>query len=149
MHKWFRSRRLNFNRHAQKRSICESLHKSFIITIVLIKIIHFNVPGPIKINGLCGHPEWQAMRWPSVPKVSGSHPAYYTLEFWRAFACASDARRVLPCNGKGVTPSQLDLPSLMPLSVAGCGRLQLLAVHWTTLVALLELVDNWSHEQWQ
>ena len=31
-------------------------------------------------------------------------------------------------------PSQLDLPSLTPLSVAGCGRLQLGAPHWATSV---------------
>ena len=32
-------------------------------------------------------------------------------------------------EGGGVT-SQLDLPSLTPLSVAGCGRLQLGVPHW-------------------
>ena len=30
--------------------------------------------------------------------------------------------------------SQLDLPSLTPLSVAGCGRLQLGGQHWATSV---------------
>ena len=30
--------------------------------------------------------------------------------------------------------SQLDLPSLTPLSVAGCGRLQLGIPHWATSV---------------
>ena len=30
--------------------------------------------------------------------------------------------------------SHLDLPSLTPLSVAGCGRLQLGVPHWTTTV---------------
>ena len=30
--------------------------------------------------------------------------------------------------------SQLDLPSLTPLSVAGCGRLQLRVPHWPTSV---------------
>ena len=34
----------------------------------------------------------------------------------------------------GVTASQLDLPSLTPLSVARCGRLQLGAPHWATTV---------------
>ena len=39
--------------------------------------------------------------------------------------CACGAQGVLPCNGWRVTASQLDLPSLTPLSVAGCSRLQL------------------------
>ena len=34
----------------------------------------------------------------------------------------------------GGASSQLDLPSLTPLSVAGCGRLQLGVPHWATLV---------------
>ena len=41
-----------------------------------------------------------------------------------------------------VMASQLDLPSLKPLSVAGCGRMQLGAPHWATFVALLQVVDN-------
>ena len=36
--------------------------------------------------------------------------------------------------------SQLDLPSLTPLSVAGCGWLQLGAPHWATSVKLLQLL---------
>ena len=36
-------------------------------------------------------------------------------------------------EGGGAT-SQLDLPSLSPLSVPGCGRLQLGVPHWTTPV---------------
>ena len=39
---------------------------------------------------------------------------------------------VLSCVGWEVTASQLDLPSLTPLFVAGCGRLQLGAPHWAT-----------------
>ena len=56
--------------------------------------------------------------------------------------CASGAHGVLPCKGWGVTVSQLDLPSLTPLSGAGCGRLQLEASHWATWVTLLQVVDN-------
>ena len=52
------------------------------------------------------------------------------------------AQGVLPCEERGVTASQLDLPSLTPLSVAGCGRLQLEAAHWATWVKLLQVVDN-------
>ena len=36
-------------------------------------------------------------------------------------------------EGVGAT-SELDLPSLTPLSVAGCGRLQLGVPHWATSV---------------
>ena len=38
-----------------------------------------------------------------------------------------------PVLGGGAT-SQFDLPSLTPLSVAGCGRLQIGAPHWATSV---------------
>ena len=39
-----------------------------------------------------------------------------------ALQCAiRGAQGVLPCVGWGCATSQLDLPSLMPLSVAGCG----------------------------
>ena len=34
----------------------------------------------------------------------------------------------------GGAPSQLDLPSLTPLSAAGCGRLQLGVQNWATSV---------------
>ena len=50
-----------------------------------------------------------------------------------------------PLYGGGVIASQLDLLSLMPLSVAGCGQLQLGAHYRATSVALLQVVDNWSH----
>ena len=43
--------------------------------------------------------------------------------------------------GVGLTASQLDVLSLTPLSVAGCGRLQLRVAHWATSVALLQVVD--------
>ena len=36
--------------------------------------------------------------------------------------------------------SQLDLPSLTPLSVSGCGRLQLGVPHWATLVDYFKLL---------
>ena len=37
--------------------------------------------------------------------------------------CASGAQRVLPCKLGWLMGSQLDLPSLTPWSVAGCGQL--------------------------
>ena len=42
----------------------------------------------------------------------------------------------------GLTARQFDLPSLTPLSVASCGRLQLGVAHGATSVALLQVVDN-------
>ena len=44
-----------------------------------------------------------------------------------------EALRGTAHEGGGAT-SQLDLPSLTPLSVAGCGRLQLGVLHWATSV---------------
>ena len=60
--------------------------------------------------------------------------------------CAQVALRGY-CSVKGVgstvtVNSQFDLPSLMPLSVAGCGRQRLGAPHWATWVTLLQVVDN-------
>ena len=46
---------------------------------------------------------------------------------------AVESLKVLPMRVGGAT-SQIDLPSLMPLSVAGCGRLQLGVPHWATSV---------------
>ena len=46
---------------------------------------------------------------------------------------ARGAQGLLPMRVGGAT-SQLDLPSLTTLSVAGCGRLQLGAPHWATSV---------------
>ena len=52
------------------------------------------------------------------------------------------AQGVLPCVGWKETTSQLDLQSLTPLSVAGCGRLELRSPYWATSVAFLQVVDN-------
>ena len=51
------------------------------------------------------------------------------------------AKGVLLCIECGITASQVDLPSLTPLSVAGCGRLLMEAPHWVTSVELLQVVD--------
>ena len=53
-------------------------------------------------------------------------------KFW-VFFYARGVQGVLPMRVGGAT-SQLDLPSLTPLSVAGCGRLQLGVPHWATSV---------------
>ena len=42
----------------------------------------------------------------------------------------------------GLMASRFDLPSLTPLSVAGCCRLQLGVADLATSVALLQVVDN-------
>ena len=54
----------------------------------------------------------------------------------------SGAQGVLPMR-VGDAACQLDLPSLKPLSVAGCGRLQLGVPHWATSISLPQVVDNW------
>ena len=41
-----------------------------------------------------------------------------------------------------VTDSQLDLPYLMPLSVAGCDQLKQGVAHWAALATLLQVVGN-------
>ena len=46
----------------------------------------------------------------------------------------------------GGSGSQLELPSLTPLSVADCGRLQLGVVHWATSVTFMEVDDNLPRE---
>ena len=53
------------------------------------------------------------------PVVLALHRLYY----------ARGAKWVLPMRVRGAT-SQLDLLSLTPLSVAGCGRLLLGVLHW-------------------
>ena len=52
---------------------------------------------------------------------------------------ARGAQGLLPIRVRGAT-SQLDLPSLTPMSVAGCGRLQLGVPHWATSVDYYKLL---------
>ena len=70
-------------------------------------------------------------------KVAGSIPGRGCADLY----CARGAQRVVPIRVGGAT-SKFDLPSLMPLSVAGYGRLQLGVAHWATSVALLQGVGN-------
>ena len=83
-----------------------------------------------------------AVSWCS--KYPGIECADHTLDLYRPVACASDAQEVLPCKGWEVTASQLDLPSLTPLTIAIRGRLQLGVAYkyLATSVALLQEVDN-------
>ena len=69
-------------------------------------------------------------RWlPRMLKVAGLIPARGCTDLYYALG----AQGVLPMRVGGAT-SQLDLPSLTPLSVTGCGRLQLGAPHWVSSV---------------
>ena len=63
-------------------------------------------------------------------KVAGSIPA---LEACTDLFYARGTHGVLPMR-VGCATSQLDLPSLTPLSVAGYSRLQLGVLHWATSV---------------
>ena len=70
-----------------------------------------------------------------IGKVVASHAAVARLIPLRCtdLYYARGAQGVLPLRVGGAT-SQLDLPSLTPLSVAGCCRLQLGVPHWATSV---------------
>ena len=47
-----------------------------------------------------------------------------------------------------LTASQLDLPSLTSLSVAGCGRLYVGVANLATSVALLQVAEIRPHKKW-
>ena len=73
-----------------------------------------------------------------IGKVVASHAEGCKIESQLWLSCtdlyyARGAQGVLPIRVGGVT-SQLDLRSLTPVSVAGCGRLQLGVPHWATSV---------------
>ena len=69
--------------------------------------------------------------------AEGSIPCRGCTDKYRA----RGTQGVLPMRVGGAT-SQLDLPSLTPLHVAGCGRLQLGVSYWETSLALQKVVDN-------
>ena len=77
----------------------------------------------------------------SHAEMQSSSPGLTERDLY-ALCASSGAQGVLPCKGWGATASQLDLPSLTPLSVAGYDRLQLEAAHWAPWVTLLQVVDN-------
>ena len=77
----------------------------------------------------------KALRLSRVLEVPGSSLGRDTLDSCRSF----DAQEALSSKGEGeITASQLNLP----LTVAGCGRLQLGITHWATSVTLPQVVDN-------
>ena len=80
-----------------------------------------------------------ALRWPRVQKEPGSPLPYCTIvNCGSHLHRASGGQGILLSKWMGVTANQMDRPSqtLMPLSVAGYGRLQLGAAHSYTSVAL-------------
>ena len=84
-----------------------------------------------------------ALAW--HPMVIRSHPNGYSksCDLWSSFApCKTWSSGGTALRRVGATASQLNLPSLRPLSVAGCGRRQLGAAHLATSVALLQVVEN-------
>ena len=71
-------------------------------------------------------------RWlPRMLKLQGRFPEAALIH--TICTRRSAGTQVLPIR-VGVATSQLDLPSLSPLSVAGRGRLQLGVPHWATSV---------------
>ena len=70
-------------------------------------------------------------------------PRIYTVEYVELTGYCKDGFGTAH-EGGGAT-SQLDLPFLTPLSVAGCGRLQLGVPHWATSVDYCKLLNNWPH----
>ena len=66
----------------------------------------------------------------SVISVAAESLAICNLHLHRGIC---GAQEVLPMRVRSAT-SQLDLPSLTPLSVAGCGRLKLGVPHWAASV---------------
>ena len=78
----------------------------------------------------------QAVRWPGIRRshvrISVSAVSFvicskhWTMQY-------VELRGTALCRVRGAT-SQLDLPSLTPLSIAGCGLLQLRATYWVTSV---------------
>ena len=94
-------------------------------------------------------PEWYYPQWyypestlytlsDRTGKVVASHAEGCKIESRLRLSCtdlyyARGARGELPMRVGGAT-SLLGLPSLTPLSVAGCGQLQLGVLHWATSV---------------
>ena len=75
-----------------------------------------------------------ALVWHTRGRVFESRLVQQVLRFVGSVNSAQYVElRVTAHDGGGAT-SQLDLPSLAPLSVAGCGRLQQGVPHWASSV---------------
>ena len=81
---------------------------------------------------------------PRVLEVPGSIPG--RVQWFIACIFTVVALKGCCCEKSGVTAGELNLQSLVSLSVAGCGWLQLWSSHCHTSVALLQVVGNWPHK---
>ena len=82
---------------------------------------------------VCGQ---YGVRWSGIPVDECSIPGCCSKSCIcrpRKHRAIRGANGILPMRVGGAT-SQLDLPSLTPFSVAGCGRLKLGVPHWATSV---------------
>ena len=91
----------------------------------------------IKLKPMSCSAPWvaaQAVRWSGIPKVATDSVQQVLWFAARIALCNTWSSGGTALSRVGGATSQLDLPSLTPLSVAGCGRLQLGAPHWATSV---------------
>ena len=86
-----------------------------------------------------------------IGKVVASHAAVARsspAEVALIYTMHEQLREYCPWGWGGGETSQFDLRSLTPLSVAGCGWLQLGVSHLGYFSTLLQVVDNWTHILW-
>ena len=124
-------------------------HQKTWITIQYIAVVNWYVYLYLLLTatlsgriGMGNHPEW--------PHRQGGCLAWWRLQGRFRWGCtdlcyARGSKWVL-LKTLGGASSQLDLPSLTPLSVAGHCRLQLGVPNWAT--SLLQVVYNWPHILW-
>ena len=111
---------------------------------MLPKIKHFETKSVHKSTCSTLSGSIYSMRWQGVQKVQGSRSAYCTRDLWRAFAlCKCLSGETALQRSVKVSGQLIGSTVLMPLSVSGCGRLQLRAARLDTSVTLLQVVDNW------
>ena len=86
----------------------------------------------------------QAVRWAGISKVACSRltRCSKSCDLQTAFASCNTGSSVSTALCRVGVTAKLYLQSLTALPVVGCGRLQLGAPQWATLVALLQVVDN-------
>ena len=79
-----------------------------------INVIYMLLPNHAHL--VCYIAEY-VMQLPIVPKVTSLEPTDYTSDLWPSLQHASYTQGVLPCKGWGAMARQLDLPSMIPLSI--------------------------------
>ena len=109
--------------------------------IIFIECVHFFQTSICYYNvgSLIGWgPEWphrQCVGLAFWSRTFVANPVQQVLRFAARIAvCNTWSSGGTALRRVGGATSQLDLPSLTPLSVAGCGWLQLGALHWATSV---------------